>query len=95
MLLTKDKYDFLNLCYQFADLLEEVDANILGTDCKGKLYEDDVIDFSISSDRNFVEIIRKAEDTHIILSQNGNIMLFDRDFIFLIDHIKDLISKHS
>jgi len=93
MILTVDKANFINSCYQILDKLGEDknDLVILGKEnITGKLYEDDIIYIAADADKKVGEIERKLTKTIISFIENGEVISFSPEYVFLIDHVQNL-----
>jgi hypothetical protein len=91
MLLEKEKADFLSMCMKIAEVSGiETDVMILGTEFKGRLYEDELVYIAISDDKRHMEVERKSTQNPIIYIQDENIIRFHGEYIYLMDYIKNL-----
>jgi len=94
MLLTKDKHAFLKRCIEVIEVFgEENNVIILGRELNGKTYEDDLISIELSENNYFMEVMRKIDGDPIIYVQDGETILFENDFIYLVEHVENLLKK--
>ena len=92
-MLTAEKADFLKLCLELLDKHgKDSEVVILGQEMPGKIYDDEIIYVASDNDRRFLEVERKKENVPIIFMDNGEAILFHRNYIFLIDHVKSLLN---
>ena len=96
MIIHQNKKEFLDMCYQLIDSQEE-ESNviILGEKFKGKSYEDELISICSSKDKSFFEVIRQNNQFPIIWIRNYEIINFQSEFIYLLDHVKRLLQKNN
>jgi len=94
MLLHKDKAEFLNNCYKLIEKLgKKEDIVVLGSECKGRVYDDELIYVAISDDKQQGEVERKNTNHSIIFIQNGEVIHFHRDYIFLSEYVNELLEN--
>ena len=93
MIIPIDKARFLDKCYSVSDKLvkSECEFSVLGNDVTGKLYSDELIYIAVSNDKSFVEVERKTNKSPLIFVENGEVILFSSDYIYLEDHIESLL----
>ena len=95
MLITEEKKQFLNKCYEVAEKQGELlDWIILGKEVKAHLFEDPLIMIAVTEDRSMAEIIRKSNGDSIVYIQEGNAIRFPGDFIYLCEHIDQLVKNN-
>ena len=96
MLLDKNKINFIELCDELLGVLgKKHDVVILGKESKGTLYEDDVIYVATSENGQDIEVMRKSNLNPVIYTQDASALRFDKEYIYLIDHITALIKKNT
>lgn len=84
MLLYKEQLDFLDNCIHVVDTL--------GTPVDGSIeYVSDVIHISYSNDGSDMRVYRGQSKQLIVLIQDGKVVGFDMDYIFLVDYVASLV----
>lgn len=95
MILTVDKANFISSCYEVLDALgkDKTDMVILGKEnVTGKLYEDELIYIAADTNKTLGEIERKSTKTTIAFIDNGEVISFSPEYVFLIDYVKYLLN---
>ena len=96
MLIHKDKDHFLSLCKKLVEKLgNKEEVIVLGKESEGKIYEDEVIYISISKDYQCMEIQRKLNGHSLMYMVNGSILYFHGEFIYLVDHVMQMLTKDN
>ena len=96
MILSYDRAEFLALCYNVLEKLGEdrEDLVILGRDkITGKIYEDDLVYISSDSEKTRGEVERKKGNVKILFIENGDVISFSSDFIYLVEHLESLLNS--
>lgn len=91
MILHPDKRVFLHKCLDILDkhgIQQEV--IILGKCLDGILYEDNIILIAKSLDDRYMEIERKSNNSPILFMEDGIIIYFQCDYIYLDQHLSYL-----
>jgi len=97
MILTQDKLDFLGICDDLLDKLgTKCDLIILGRECQGTKYEDSVVYIAVSDipdEGQYIEIMRKYNSNVVVYTKGSEVIRFDREYIYILEHITKLIEK--
>lgn len=68
---------------------------IMGKETSGSEYSDSLISIRMSDDGLFGEIDRMSNNNPFFMKYNGTIIRFHSDYVYLEDHINNLIRSKS
>jgi hypothetical protein len=95
MVLHKEDREFLHKCLDILDK-DGVDSNdliILGRECEGTVYSDDVITIQKSNDDLWMEIIRMYNNNAVFYMHDGITIRFNNEYVYLEDHVNKLLTS--
>ena len=93
MLLDEEKKLFLLACYKLVTSKEKTDIVVLGKEGKGFFHDDDVLYVGVTEDKLNMEVIRKENGAPVIYVQDGKMLHFHGEYIFLVEHIGNLLKS--
>lgn len=89
MILYNEQRTFLQKCLTILDLYgqDQSDVVMFGESVDAVVYEDNLIKIIKSIDDRHMIMLRKYNNYYFFYHKNGDTILFDREYIYLEDHI--------
>jgi hypothetical protein len=95
MLLSVEKREFL---LDIIDVLNaygtpDDDISLLGYVGNGVVYEDGIVKIITADEHKYCVVTRKSNQSQVIMMERDVVIRFHGEFIYLTEHISNLISK--